>query len=408
MKKLYFLIASILLLSIFGANGQVKKDKGEFVDYKNSFWDEITNSTDFFTKKKDKKDLTFKLDFKGMDLPKSTDEFKTYWHNEPISQGNSNTCWCFCTTSFFESEIQRLFGKKIKLSEMYTVYWEYVEKARRYVREHGNSYISEGSESNALMRIYKQYGCVPEEAYTGMKPGQRFHDHRKLIAEIKTYLESVKTANAWNEDVVISTVKSILDYHLGVLPSEFVVEGKRYNPIEYFNNYVKLNMDDYVDIMSIMEQPYYQNAIYDVEDNWWKSEDYYNIPLNEYMDIIKSVVKRGFSVCIGGDVSEPGYDFRSQCAIVPTFDIPSEYIDENARQFRFSNKTSTDDHGIHLVGYTEKNGVFWFLIKDSGSGSRNGTHKGYYYYHEDYIKLKMLSIMVPRVAVEDILKLKKK
>ena len=26
------------------------------------------------------------------------------WHNAPISQGNTGTCWCFSTTSFLESE----------------------------------------------------------------------------------------------------------------------------------------------------------------------------------------------------------------------------------------------------------------------------------------------------------------
>jgi len=37
-------------------------------------------------------------------------------------------CWCFSTTSFLESEIYRLTQRKIKLSELHTVYWEYVEK----------------------------------------------------------------------------------------------------------------------------------------------------------------------------------------------------------------------------------------------------------------------------------------
>jgi bleomycin hydrolase len=58
---------------------------------------------------------------------------------------------------------------------------------------------------------------------------------------------------------------------------------------------------------------------------------------------------------IGGDTSEPGYYAHKEVAMVPTFDIPSEYIDEHARQLRFSNCATTDDHAIHLVGYMEKN-----------------------------------------------------
>ena len=40
------------------------------------------------------------------------------------------------------------------------------------------------------------------------------------------------------------------------------------------------------------------------------------------------------------------------------------------RAFRFTNKTTTDDHGIHCIGYYEPEGKDWFLIKDSGSGVR--------------------------------------
>ena len=38
-----------------------------------------------------------------------------------ISQGRTGTCWSFSSTSFLDSEIIRLTGKKVDLSEMYTV-----------------------------------------------------------------------------------------------------------------------------------------------------------------------------------------------------------------------------------------------------------------------------------------------
>jgi bleomycin hydrolase len=287
---------------------------------------------------------------------------------------------------------------------MFTVYWEYVEKARRFIRERGNSHFAEGSEGNAVTRIWKQYGCVPEDAYTGLKSGQKFHAHDKLIAEMTAYLNSLKTSNAWNEEEALTTIKAILNFYLGVPPEKVTVDGKTMTPLEYMRNYLKIVPDDYIEFMSMLAYPFYTYAELEVEDNWWKSKDYCNIPIDDFMTIVKNAVKKGYTLAIGGDVSEPGYDFRSQCAIVPTFDIPSEYIDDNARQMRFDNKTTTDDHGVHIVGWLEKDGVMWFLVKDSGSGSRNGTSKGYYFYHEDYIKLKMLSFTIHRSAVEDVLK----
>ena len=113
---------------------------------------------------------------------------------------------------------------------------------------------------------------------------------------------------------------------------------------------------------------------------------------------------------IGGDVSESGFSRETNCALIPDYDIPSAYINDDARQFRFSNKTTTDDHGMHLIGILENyknSGKDWYLIKDSSSGSRNvgesNPNFGYYFFSEDYIKLKMLGFTIHKDAVKDVL-----
>ncbi len=383
----------------------MKKIKESSIEEKDGFYkNEILKNLDEFNTPVKEKKKSFKLDFTGMDLPKSKDEFTSYWFNDPVSQGRTGTCWCFSTTSYFESEVYRLHQKKVKLSEMYTVYWEYVEKAKRYIKERGNSAFEEGSEANAVPRTWKMYGVVPEEVYTGLLPGQKFHDHKEMIKEMQSYLNNIKTTFAWDEDEAIKVIKSIMNHYMGEPPTEFNYDGNKFTPKEFLNNYLKLKLDDYVDILSYMQQPYYQQVEYEVPDNWWHSKDYYNVPLNVYMDALKNAIRNGYTVVIGGDVSEAGYDSWNKVGVIPTFDIPSEYIDENARQFRFSNNTTTDDHGIHMVGYTEKNGVDWYLIKDSGAGSRNTGDEGFYFYHEDYVKLKIMYFMVHKDAVENLLK----
>jgi len=174
--------------------------------------------------------------------------------------------------------------------------------------------------------------------------------------------------------------------------------------MSFMKEMAALNPDDYIDFMSLKSEPYWSKAEYRVPDNYWHSKEYFNVPLDVFMDIIKNSVKQGYSMAIGGDVSESGYLASYDVGFVPSFDIPSEYIDENARQFRFSNRSTTDDHGVHLVGYKEiEDGKWWFLIKDSSSSSFNGKNKGYFFYHEDYIKLKMMNITIHREAVPGIL-----
>ncbi|MBN1414717.1 MAG: hypothetical protein JW973_06430 [Bacteroidales bacterium] len=356
-----------------------------------------------------KENRSFVVDMSDMQLPNKTDLYKNQqWHNAPLSQGNTGTCWCFSTTSMLETEAYRINKIQVKLSEIYTVYWEYVEKVRRYVRERGNSAFEEGSEGNAVTRIWKNYGIVPAADYTGLLNDRKYHNHEAMMKEMKDYLESVEETSAWDEERTIATIQSIMNHYMGEPPSEIVVNGKKITPLQYLRDILRINPDDYIDILSYMQEPFYQMVEYKVPDNWWHSTDYFNVPLDVYMETLKKVVRDGYTVSIGGDVSEPGFDRKTQCAIVPDFDIPVTYINDDARQFRFTNKTTTDDHGMHLVGYLEKDGKDWYLIKDSSSGSRNNASDapefGYYFFSEDYVKLKMMGFMVHKDAVKELLK----
>jgi len=392
---------SIVCIVLVFCSFVAAQDKGVYKEYKNAFYQGILDEIERFEKKPSVPEKKFRMDFTGKEFPTDIKLYTTMWHNEPISQGNSGTCWDFCTTSFFESEIFRLTGKKVKLSEMYTMYWETVEKARRFVQQRGNSLFAEGSQGGAVIRIWSKYGIVPAESYTAKKTGQKFHNHEPIFNEMSKYLESLKTSNAWNEEQVLATIKAILNHYLGAPPEEIVVDNQIMTPKEYFAS-LKISLDDYVDILSLTKYPYYQMVEYTVPDNWWHSQEYLNVPLEDFMEVMKYAVRNGFSVNLGGDVSEAGYDSFAKVAVVPSFDIPSEYINEHARMFRFSNSTTTDDHGIHCVGYFSKEGKDWYLIKDSGSGSRNVEPAGYAFYHEDYIKLKMMNIMVHKDAASKV------
>jgi bleomycin hydrolase len=386
------------------SQSDARRDKIKFESSKNEFLEQVEKDANTFKDKTPEAKKSLSVDFSRVKGPSGVQDFKAAWHNPPISQGLSGMCWCFSTTSFYESEVHRLSGKEVKLSELYTVYWEYVEKAKRFVHERGKSAFGEGSEANAVARIWKQYGIVPAGAYSGMLPGQKVHDHRAMYGEMNDYLKSVKSSNAWNEDLVVATIKSIMNRYIGEPPTTVAVGGTTMTPKEYLARELKLNPSDYVEVLSLLEKPMYSKVEYEVPDNWWHNSDYLNVPLDEFMAALKKAVRNGYTVSIGGDTSEPGLDGHAGMAIIPTFDIPAEYIDEQAREFRFSNRTTTDDHGIHVVGITTVDGKDWFLIKDSGSGSRNNLHPGYYYYREDYVKLKMMGFTVHRDMVTELLK----
>ena len=415
MKKIIALTLLAIAICI-SAVAQKNTSKSEFKVYekgKGYYYESILKDIREVDESLEKKEpyKRFVMDHRKLDLPTDRSLYTTMWSQPTESQGNGGTCWSFSTTSFYESEVYRMHGKKVEISEIYTAYWEYVEKARRFIEKRGNSLFSQGSEGNAVARIVKQYGAVPVNVYSGKLHGRKFHTHANMFDEMEGFLNSLKASQNWNVEAGLETIKAIMNHYIGTPPTEFSVEGKTYSPKTYVSDYLQIDPDDFVEILSYKQEPYWQQVEYKVPDNWWHNADYFNVPLNDFMKALKKAVKNGYTLSIGGDVSESGFSRETNCALMPDYDIPSDYINEDARQFRFTNETTTDDHGMHLVGILENykgSGKDWYLIKDSSSGSRNvgedHPNFGYYFFHEDYIKLKMMGFTIHKDAVKDILK----
>ncbi len=342
-------------------------------------------------------------DLGNVKAPSGPQAFEAAWHFPPTPQYLTGTCWSFSATSHFESEVKRITGQEIKLSEMWTAYWEYVLKARGYVESRGTTIFEQGSESNALHRVYAIYGTVPRADYEGVLSEDGRFNHSALHAEMKAYLNWCKANNFWNEELIVQTIRGILDRTMGAPPSTVTYEGKKYTPKEFLEKVVRVNPADFVDVMSTSSVPFWTRGKLDVPDNWWDDASYVNVPLEVYYETILAIAKAGGTMTIGGDVSEPGLYGKYDIAFVPSFDIPASLINQDARELRIDNHTTEDDHGIHLVGFLQHEGHDWFLIKDSNRSSRLGQFKGYYMYRGDYVRLKMLSFGVHKDFVGELL-----
>jgi bleomycin hydrolase len=346
-----------------------------------------------------------KTDLRGVYPPKSYREFKQAFHFAPVAQYYTSTCWSFSGTSYYESEIFRLTGKKIKLSEMWTVYYELLEKSKAFINKRGESYVSGGSETNAINKTWKKYGIVPLNVYTGEEVKGKLYDHIPLMKELKSYLNYIKANNLWNLKTNMKSVEIILNKYMGKPPVSFTFKGKKYTPLQFLKNVTGLNMNDYYSLMSTKKVPFYTFSEFEVPDNWWFSKKYLNLPLNVWYSIIKKTINKNYTIVIGGDVSEPGKMWENDIAFIPSFDIPENYINQDSREYRIYNQTTGDDHGIHLVGYKKLKGKDWFLIKDSGRSARHGAkiNNGYYFFRGDFIRLKMLTFTIHKDMIKNIL-----
>lgn len=175
-----------------------------------------------------------------------------------ISQASTSTCWCFGTTSMLESEIIRLGGKEIDLSEMYTVRNVYEAKADKYVRLHGATSFPPGGAQHDVTSSIKCNGIVPQDSYTGLQYGEPAHKHGELHSVLNGMMENIiKNRNGKLTPVWKDAFSGVLDAYLGENPETFTYEGKEYTP-KSFAESLPINPDDYVEFTSYTHHPFYE------------------------------------------------------------------------------------------------------------------------------------------------------
>ncbi|EDM44738.1 hypothetical protein SCB49_14240 [unidentified eubacterium SCB49] len=327
-----------------------------------------------------------------------------------ISQGRTGTCWSFSSTSFLESEIIRLTGKQVDLSEMYNVRNTYPKKLENYIMRQGKAQFSEGGLAHDVMNSVANYGLVPQDAYSGLFAQETTHNHAELVAVLKamaqTYVDNPakKLSKKWRP-----ATEAVLDIYLGENLNSFTFEGKSYTP-ESFRKAMKIVPEDYVTLTSFTHAPFYTSFVLNIPDNW-SYGSMYNVPLNDLMTTVDNALKEGFTVELDCDVSEATFSSKNGVAVVPndsaknkdalTAIYPEKNITQEYRQDEFENFTTTDDHLMHITGTVkDQNGNTYYKVKNSwGTDESRTTHGGYVYFSEAYMRLKTISVTLHKDAV---------
>ena len=319
-------------------------------------------------------------------------------HREPVlNQGRTGTCWCFATTSFLESEVFRITGKKVDLSEMFTVRNTILEKSQRYVMLDGKTQFGEGGLSHDVIAMVKKYGIVPQEDYTGLVQGQRFYDHGELFKVLEPLVKQF--AEGKRSPLWLRGIAGLVDGYMGTPPSVVNVDGQQMTPQAYATDYLKIPVNDYVEVMSYSYAPFHEKAQLLVPDNWMMDGNYLNLPLDEFMANFEHAIQSGYSVAIDLDVSEQTYKpGKGLARLTDELEKPGA-ITQKVRDAMFTTESTTDDHLIHVVGVVkDKDGRRLFLAKDSW-GANHGRLKGHRVLTENYVRAKVLAYMVHKDAL---------
>ncbi|MFT7618164.1 MAG: bleomycin hydrolase [Planctomycetota bacterium] len=326
-----------------------------------------------------------------------------------LNQDQTGTCWSFATVSYLESELERINGKPTNLSEMYPVYFTYMEKGKRFIEKKGESQFSEGGLSHDIMLVAKKYGLAPQSAYDGLCLEDTKHNHGemsrvlKAMAGIYAKAKPRRGAPAAISPKWEAAFQGVLNAYIGELPKTFKVGDRMVTPKQYADEILKVPYDDYVEVMSFGYSDFGKRATLTIPDNWYHDDNYLNVDVKKMMAGIDHAVTNGYSIAADMDVSERGFKPRKGMASMPP-ELEKAGVDDAWRLEMFKNGKTSDDHLMHIVGMAkDKAGKTWYLTKNSW-GTQVGPYKGYLFMSRNYVAAKMLSYMVHKDGLTDALK----
>lgn len=276
--------------------------------------------------------------------------------------------------------------------------------------------------------LLKNMEWFPEEVYSGLNIGEEKHIHGEMDAVLKGMIDKVienknkKLTPRWHE-----AFEGMLDAYLGDIPETFTYKSKTYTA-KSFGDELGINAENYVYITSYTHYPFYDKFILEVPDNWsWKG--FYNLPLDEMIQVMDNAIENGYTIAWAADVSEKGFSWKNGVAVVPDEDIEEldgmekdkwdnmskkdrqnvlysfekpvkeKIITQELRQEAYDNYTTTDDHGMNITGMAkDQNGTKYYVVKNSW-GDKNHCYDGYFYASEAFVRYKTMSILVHKDAL---------
>lgn len=349
-------------------------------------------------------------------------------------QNAAGTCWCYSGLAFFEAELLRMGKPEYDFSEMYIVYNTYMDRAEATVRTHGDVSFAQGGSFYDVIYGMKHYGLVPEEF---MRPGAMHGDSLSDFTEFSNVTDPFVEGITKNRKLQLApdgtplwknALEGILNAYIGERPEVFVYEGKEYTPQTFFES-TGLNPDDYVNLTSFTHHPFYDKFVIEVQDNWrWGTA--YNLPIDEFMEVMDYAIDNGYPIAWGSDVSEKGWLRGANMGVVVLPDIeaknvdksntdmahwtglttvdrekeaqnkptPQRWVTQEDRQRAYDNYESTDDHGMMIYGKAKDQiGNEYYIVKNSWG--KAGNYDGRWYASKAFVRYKTLNIVVHKDAL---------
>lgn len=264
---------------------------------------------------------------------------------EITDQKRSGRCWMFASLNTMRYRIMKKLGiKTFELSQAYPLFWDKYERANWFfeniIATAGEELTSrevaylltdplcDGGQWDMFRSLVKKYGVVPKEAMPETVCSSNTGDMNKYLTRylragakrLRDALAAGATADEARmvKQELMEGVYRMLAICLGEPPASFEVRIRdeknelkasgTYTPQQFFAEFVGMNLDDYVSIISAptADKPYLRSYTVKylgnvVEDGTVR---YVNLPIDALKRVAVAQLKDGLPVWFGSDVDQ--------------------------------------------------------------------------------------------------------
>lgn len=361
-------------------------------------------------------------------------------------QKSSGRCWMFASMNVLRAQVIKKYKMKdFYFSHNYTFFYDQLEKANLFLQEMINNAskpmddrtvewlfknpIGDGGVWSGFVNITQKYGIVPQSVMPETAQTENTGKMSQILAlklrEDGLKLRELAAAGSKPYDLVsaktkmLSEIFQILALCMGEPPSTFswryensdgnISESKTYSPLAFYNEFVGVDLNDYVMLMDDPSRDY--NKVYTIQfdRNTYEGTDwkYLNLPVEKIKEYALNSIRGDEALYFSCDV---GQQLDKDKGIL---DINNFAYDKlfgtsfgmNKKQ-RIVTFESSSSHGMTLVaadvdsqGKTKK----WLLENSWGESGFNGhlimTDQWFDEYmfrtvvHKKYIDAKTLELL---------------
>ncbi len=361
-------------------------------------------------------------------------------------QESTGRCWLFTGLNVLKPVIlEKINLKTFEFSETYNFFWDQLEKCNLFLEAIISTRdkpkddrtvdwlfkhpLQDGGQWTTFADIVKKYGVVPKSAMPETYQSKNTRRMRSLLKqklrEDALYLRQMykegKSLDEIREEKInmLSEVYRILVLSMGKPPEEFqwqyvnsnseISEMKTYTPKDFYDQYIGINLDDYVMFMNDPSRPY--KKLYEIEYDRnmvegynWK---YINLPNKLIKEFAKASIMDNNAMYFSCDV---GKQLNKDDG---TLDINNyDYDDLMGVKFgmtkaeRITTYSSASTHGMALVGVNiNKDGETdkWLLENSWGP---DAGYKGYLTMTDEWFDEYMFRVVINKQYIEkEILKI---